>query len=184
MVPPFDHELIVIGQATAGLEILEQLPDVAAVLAPIGGGGLVAGVSAAIKQSGKNVTVEIIGVEPTGSAAMKAAVDAGRVVTLPETHSVADGLLPVRAGEITFAHVQKYVDRVVTVDDESIVAAVVWIFANAKVVAEPSGAVTTAAVLSGALDAAARVDGPVVAIISGGNMDAARLAEFAAQVKG
>jgi threonine dehydratase len=182
MVPPFDHELIVTGQGTVGLEILEQLPEVAAVLAPIGGGGLVAGVSAAIKQSGK--TVSIVGVEPTGSAAMKAAVDAGRVVTLSKTHSVADGLLPVRAGEITFAHVQKYVDRVVTVDDESIVSAVLWIFANAKVVAEPSGAVTTAAVLSGALDAAARIDGPVVAIISGGNMDAARIAEFASQVKG
>jgi threonine dehydratase len=182
MVPPFDHEWIVAGQGTVGLEILEQLPDVAAVLAPIGGGGLAAGVSAAIKQSGKNVA--IVGVEPSGSAAMKAAVDAGHVVTLPKTASVADGLLPVRAGEITFAHVQKFVDRVVTVDDESIIAAVVWIFANAKVAAEPSGAVTTAAVLSGALDAAGRVDGPVVAIISGGNMDVTRLAEFAGQGKG
>lgn len=176
MVPPFDHEKVVEGQATAGLEILEQLPNVAAVLAPIGGGGLVAGVAAAIKQVKPDVTV--IGVEPVGSAAMKAAVDAGQVVTLPKTESIADGLMPVRAGEITFAHVQKFVDHVITVEDPEIVEAVLWIFTNARLVAEPSGAVTTAAVLSGALDKVITTDGPVVAIISGGNMDASKLAEL------
>src|SRR5262245_24456132 len=179
MVPPFDHEWIIAGQGTAGLEILEQRPDVAAVLVPIGGGGLVSGVAAAIKQSRPDV--KVVGVEPVGAAAMKASVDAGHLVTLPSTHTIADGLMPVRPGELTFAHVQKFVDAVITVDDPAIVDAVLWIFQSAKLVAEPSGAPTTAAVLSGALDAAVQVNGPVVAIISGGNMDAARLVELATE---
>jgi threonine dehydratase len=179
MVPPFDHEWIIAGQATAGLEILEQRPDVAAVLVPIGGGGLAAGVAAALKQSKPDVLV--IGVEPAGAAKMKVSVDAGEPVTLPKTETVADGLMPVRPGDLTFAHVRRFVDRVITVEDADIMRAVLWIFANAKLVAEPSGAATTAAVLSGALDGVARITGPIVAIVSGGNMDAARLAEFAAK---
>src|SRR5262245_1150277 len=177
MVPPFDHEWIIAGQGTAGLEILDQQPDVAAVLVPIGGGGLVSGVAAAIKQSRPDV--KVIGVEPLGAAAMKASVDAGHVVTLPSTHSIADGLMPVRPGDLTFAHVQRFVDAVITVDDPAIVDAVLWIFQSAKLVAEPSGAATTGADLHGALPAEVRVPGPVVAIISGGNMDAARLIELA-----
>ena len=130
MVPPFDHEWIIAGQGTAGLEILEQRPDVAAVLVPIGGGGLVSGVAAAVKQSRPDV--KVIGVEPLGAAAMKASVDAGHLVTLPSTHTIADGLMPVRPGDLTFAHVQKFVDAVITVDDPAIVDAVLWIFAAAK----------------------------------------------------
>ena len=177
MVPPFDHEWIIAGQGTAGLEILDQCPDAAAVLVPIGGGGLAAGVSAAIKQS--RPSVKVIGVEPAGAAAMKASVDAGHPVTLPKTASVADGLMPVRPGDITYAHVSRFADAVITVEDRAIVEAVFWIFSNAKIVAEPSGAATTAAVLSGALDAAVNVNGPVVALVSGGNMAADRLAELA-----
>jgi threonine dehydratase len=170
MVPPFDHEWIIAGQGTAGLEILEQRPDVAAVVAPIGGGGLVAGIAAAIKQSKPGVRV--IGVEPAGAAAMKASVDAGRPVTLPTTHSVADGLMPVRAGDLTFAHVQAFVDAVITVEDLDIVKAVLWMFTEAKVVAEPSGAAAVAAVLTGAIDRAVPLEtnDPIVAIVSGGNI--------------
>jgi len=178
MVPPFDHEWIIAGQGTAGLEILHQLPNVAAVLVPIGGGGLIAGVAAAIKLSDPNVLV--IGVEPRGAAAMKDSVDAGHPVTLAKTETIADGLMPVRPGDLTFAHVQKFVDLVITVDDPDIAKAVLWIFANAKVVAEPSGAATTAAVLSGALDAAIKVSGPIVAVVSGGNMAPTRIAELSA----
>jgi threonine dehydratase len=178
MVPPFDHEWIIAGQATAGLEILEQRPDVEAVLVPIGGGGLAAGVSAAVKQT--NPRVKVIGVEPAGAAAMKASVDAGEPVTLPKTASVADGLMPLRPGDLTFAHVSRFADAVITVEDPAIIAAVLWIFANARIVAEPSGAATTAAVIGGALDAAIQVDGPIVAIVSGGNMGAERLAELIA----
>jgi threonine dehydratase len=170
MVPPFDHEWIIAGQGTAGLEILEQRPDVAAVVAPIGGGGLVAGIAAAIKQSKPGVRV--IGVEPAGAAAMKASVDAGRPVTLPTTHSVADGLMPVRAGDLTFAHVQAFVDAVITVEDLDIVKAVLWMFTEAKVVAEPSGAAAVAAVLTGAIDRAVPLEtnDPIVAVVSGGNI--------------
>jgi threonine dehydratase len=162
MVPPFDHEWIIAGQGTTALEILEQCPDVAAVIVPIGGGGLAAGVSTAIKLSRPSVTV--IGVEPAGAAAMKASIEAGYPVTLDRTHSIADGLMPVRPGDQTFAHVRRFIDAVVTVDDAQIADAVVWLFENASVLIEPSGAATVAAALAGA----ARVDGPVVAILSGG----------------
>lgn len=175
MVPPFDHDWIIAGQGTAGLEILQQQPDVAAVLVPIGGGGLVAGVAAAIKPVKPAVT--IIGVEPAGAAAMKASIDAGRPVTLDRTQSVADGLMPVRPGDMTFAHVQTFVEAVVTVEDAAIVAAVLWLFERAKIVAEPSGAATVAAALAGLADAAA-ARGPTVAIVSGGNMSAERLEDL------
>jgi threonine dehydratase len=165
MVPPFDHAWIIAGQGTIGLELLDQLPDVATVLVPIGGGGLISGVAAAIKLS--NPAVNVIGVEPTGAAAMKASIDAGEVVTLPTTHSIADGLMAVRPGDLNFEHVQRFVDRIVTVDDEAIADAVIWLFTNAEIVAEPSGAATVAAALSASVNYPA----PVVAIISGGNLD-------------
>jgi threonine dehydratase len=174
MVPPFDHEWIIAGQATAGLEILEQRPDVEAVLVPIGGGGLAAGVATAIKLSRPDV--KVIGVEPTGAAAMKASIEAGHAVTLPKTESIADGLMPVRPGDLTFLHVQKYADGVVTVDDSQIIDAVLWLFSNAKIVAEPSGAASVAAALAGL----AGVSGPIVAIISGGNIGFDKLEELRA----
>jgi threonine dehydratase len=180
MVPPFDHEWIIAGQGTAGLEILEQIPDVAAVLVPIGGGGLIAGVAAAIKQS--KPAVNVIGVEPSGAAAMKASIDAGHPVTLDRTESVADGLMPVRPGDITFAHVQTFADAVVTVEDRAIVAAVVWLFERAKIVAEPSGAATVAAALGGLADPFA-AGGPIVAIVSGGNMGLEKLEELSRLLK-
>jgi threonine dehydratase len=176
MVPPFDHEWIIAGQGTAGLEILSQRPDVGAVVVPIGGGGLAAGIAAAVKQS--SPAVKVIGVEPEGAAAMKASVDAGEPVTLPRTETIADGLMPVRPGDLTFAHVSRFADAVITVTDAAIIEAVLWTFANAKVVAEPSGAAALAAVLGGALDAAVPVTGPIVAVVSGGNMGIERLEEL------
>ncbi|MEO5895163.1 MAG: threonine/serine dehydratase [Vicinamibacterales bacterium] len=170
MVPPFDHEWIIAGQGTLGLEILEQCPDVETVLVPVGGGGLLAGVAAAIKQTRPGVRV--IGVEPTGAAKMKASLEAGHAVTLSKTESVADGLMPVRPGDITFAHAQKFVDSVVTVDDEQIIDAMLWLMTSAKIVAEPSGAATVAAALNGA------AQGLTVAIISGGNVGLDRLEEL------
>jgi threonine dehydratase len=170
MVPPFDHEWIIAGQGTLGLEILEQCPGVQTVLVPVGGGGLLAGVAAAIKQTRPGVRV--IGVEPTGAAAMKASLEAGHAVTLPTTASVADGLMPVRPGDLTFAHAQKFVDQVITVDDERIIDAMLWLLTSAKIVAEPSGAATVAAALNGA------ADGVTVAIISGGNVGLERLEEL------
>jgi threonine dehydratase len=180
MVPPFDHEWIIAGQGTAGLEILEQRPDVAVVVVPIGGGGLAAGVAAAIKQS--KPSIRVIGVEPVGAAAMKASLEAGHPVTLARTESVADGLMPVRPGDLTFAHVKAFVDRVVTVDDPQIINAVRWTFEHAKIVAEPSGAASVAAALDDALHRALSLDrrDPVVAIVSGGNIALEKLRSLCA----
>jgi threonine dehydratase len=172
MVPPFDHAWIIAGQGTAGLEILEQRPDVGTVIVPIGGGGLIAGIAAAIKLSRLNV--KVVGVEPEGAAKMKASVDAGKVVTLDKTETIADGLMPVRPGDLTFAHVRQFVDKIVTVTDLQIMDAVLWLFSQAKVVAEPSGAASVAA----ALTAKPRLPGPVVAVVSGGNIGLDKLDEF------
>ncbi|MFL6280169.1 MAG: threonine/serine dehydratase [Vicinamibacterales bacterium] len=172
MVPPFDHRWIIAGQGTAGLEILEQRPDVGAVVVPIGGGGLIAGIAAAIKLTRPEVTV--IGVEPEGAAKMKASVDAGEPVTLQKTDTIADGLMPVRPGDLTFAHVRRFVDKIVTVTDLQIMDAVLWLFSNAKLVAEPSGAASVAA----ALTAKPRLRRPVVAVVSGGNIGLEKLDEL------
>ena len=172
MVPPFDHPWIIAGQGTAGLEILDQRPDVGAVVVPIGGGGLVAGVAAAIKLS--RPEVKVIGVEPEGAAKMKASVDAGHPVTLERTETIADGLMPVRPGDLTFAHVRQFVDRIVTVTDLQIMDAVLWLFSHAKIVAEPSGAATVAA----ALTAKPRLPAPVVAVVSGGNIGMDQIEEL------
>jgi threonine dehydratase len=166
MVPPFEHPWIVAGAGTVGLEILEQVPDVRAVFVPVGGGGLVAGVSAAVKQ--RRPGVRVVGVEPAGAAKMSAARAAGRPVTLRETASIADGLLALRPGDLTFAHAQAFVDEVVTVSEEAIVAGIRWLFREARVVAEPSGAVAVAAVIQ----AGEAVPPGAVAVISGGNVSA------------
>jgi len=175
MVPPFDHEWIIAGQGTLGLELLQQRPDVETILVPVGGGGLLAGVAAAIKQTKPNVRV--IGVEPAGAAAMKASLAQGHAVTLDKTASVADGLMPVRPGDLTFAHAQHYVDEVITVEDDQIIDAVLWLFTKAKVVAEPSGAATVAAALAGLVTG----PGPLIAIVSGGNIGLEKLDELRKQ---
>ncbi len=172
MVPPFDHEWIIEGQGTLGLEILEQCEDVGTVLVPIGGGGLISGVAAAIKQERPDITV--IGVEPSGAASMKNSIDAGEVRTLETVATIADGLMAVRPGDLTFAHVRQFVDGLVTVNDDEIAAAVRWLFEKAKIVAEPSGAATVAA----ALRADARYAPAVVAVVSGGNLDPADAAKY------
>jgi len=177
MVPPFDHRQIVAGQGTMGLEILEQCPDVATVIVPAGGGGMASGVAAAIKQS--KPSVRIVAVEPVGAPKMTKSLAAGQPVTLPSSASIADGLMNLRPGNITFAHLQKFVDEVVTVDEAAIARAVAWLFRNARLVAEPSGAVTTAAFMLGLghIDAG---KGPVVAVLSGGNVAPEAFANYIA----
>jgi threo-3-hydroxy-L-aspartate ammonia-lyase len=172
MVPPFDDELIIAGAGTLGLELLDQRPDVEAVLVPVGGGGLLAGVATAMKLS--NPGVRVIGIEPAGADAMKQSLERGAPVTLPKTETIADGLMPVRPGDITFAHAQTFVDQVVTVTDDQIIDAVLWLFSKVKIVAEPSGAATVAAALFGNIECA----GPLVAIVSGGNMGLEKLEEL------
>jgi threonine dehydratase len=171
MVPPFDHPWIIAGAGTVGLEILEQCPQVSTVFVPMGGGGQASGVSAAIKQMRPGVRV--VGVEPSGAARMTASLAAGEPVTLPATSSIADGLLTLRPGDLTLAHVRAFIDDVTTVDDEAIAAAVRWLFREARLVAEPSGAATVAAAL------ATRAAGAgAVAIVSGGNVDPEAFARY------
>ena len=178
MIPPFDHEWIIEGQGTCGLEILDQVPTVDVVVVPVGGGGLVSGVSAAIKQARPHTTV--IGVEPAGAAKMTASLAAGRAVTLDRVQSIADGLIPVRPGDLTLAHVRAFVDRVLTVDDARIADAVRWLFFEARQVVEPSGAASVAAVLwpeeTSPLADRSRT---VVAVLSGGNVAIETLHEIA-----
>ena len=166
IVPPFDHAHIIAGQGTAGLEILEQCPQVGAVYLPIGGGGLLSGVATAIKRS--RPAVRVIGVEPEGAPTMKTAVAAGEPVSLPKTGSIADGLLTIRAGDVTFAHAREFVDEFVIVPDEAIAKAVAWLFRHARLVVEPSGAAATAAVMLGLGDTHGATH--VVSVVSGGNV--------------
>ena len=173
MVPPFDHAWIIEGQGTCGLEILDQVPDVDVVLVPVGGGGFISGVAAAIKQS--RPRVQVIGVEPEGAAKMSTSLAAGEPTTLPSTSSIADGLMPVRPGDLTFAHARAFVDRVITVTDAEITEATLWLYFEAKQVVEPSGAATTAAVLAPRYAELFAPGLRAVAILSGGNVAPATL---------
>jgi threonine dehydratase len=175
IVPPFDHPWIIAGAGTCGLEILDQCPDVTAIYVPVGGGGLLSGIAVAVKAS--RPAVRVIGVEPAGAARMTASRAAGHPVKLEKTSSIADGLLPLQPGSLTFAHAQALVDDLVTVDDEAIAGAVRWLFREARIVAEPSGAASVAAVLQ----AGASVGPGTVAVISGGNVSPA---DFAAYIGG
>jgi threonine dehydratase len=173
-IPPFDHPAIVAGQGTVGLEILEDLPDAGTVVVPIGGGGLIAGVALAIKSQRPNV--RIVGVEPEGAAAMWRSRQESKAVRLDKVDTIADGLSAPFAGEVPFAIVQQYVDDLVLVSDADIRAAMILLLERCKLLVEPGGAAGVAALLSGA--AKTQPGAPVVAILSGGNVDAGRLAKL------
>lgn len=175
MVPAFDHADIIAGQGTVGLEILEDWPEADVVIAPIGGGGLAAGIAAWVKSQRPDATV--IGVEPEAADAMLRSIRADEPVTIESRPTIADGLMPVRPGDLTFAHARAFLDEIVTVSDEAIVEALRGLMARSKLIVEPSGAATTAALLSGRIDVAGR---RVAAVISGGNLDPARAAQLLA----
>ncbi len=174
MVPPFDDPAIIAGQGTVGLEIVEDWPEVDTVLVPIGGGGLSAGVAAAMRALRPDS--KVYGVEPTGGASMKAALDAGHTVVLEKTSSIADGRLPVKAGELTFQHLRDLADGVVTVEDQALHDATRVLLQEHHLVVEFSGAATTAALTTGGLDLTGR---NVAVVISGGNLDPSFLPELA-----
>jgi threonine dehydratase len=165
LVPPFDHPLVIAGQGTVGLELAEEAPDAEVVVVPVGGGGLVAGVGAALARARPGVRV--VGVEAAGAAAMRASLDAGRPVTLPAVRTMADGISLRSVGELTFAHVRAYVDDVVTVTEDEISRALLLLLERAKAVVEPAGAVGLAALLAGKVGGT----GPAVVLLSGGNVD-------------
>jgi threonine dehydratase len=174
LVPPYDHAWIIAGQGTTGREIMQDLPNAGTVLVPVGGGGLSAGVATAVKLM--NQHTRVVGVEPAGAPKLSRAREAGRPVTLDKTSSMADGLMAVRIGDLPFAHHQVFVDEVVTVGEAAIRDAVRFLLDRAKLVAEPSGAITVAALLSGAVQATA----DTACILSGGNIEWAGLRELLA----
>jgi len=164
-VPPFDDPRIIAGQGTIGLEIAEQAPEVATVLVPVGGGGLLAGTAAALKAV--RPEVRIVGVEAAGAASMVTSLQQGEVVPLPSVRTIADGIAVKAPSPLTLAHAEAFVDDVLTVTDAEIGRALLLLLERQKMVVEPAGVVGLAALLAG------KVDGtdPVLAVLSGGNVD-------------
>ena len=164
-VHPYDDPAIIAGQGTVGLEIAEDLPEVTTVLVPVGGGGLSAGVATALKLLVP--TVKLIGVEPVSAPKLHAAREAGKPVRLSATGGLADGLQASEIGGLPFRHHQEYIDDVVIVDDEPLIAAMQHLMDRLKIVVEPSGAITAAALMTGAV----KPEGTTVAVLSGGNIE-------------
>ena len=178
VVPPFNDEFIIAGQGTMGLEILEDLPDVETVLVPVGGGGMLSGIAAALKLASQS-PVRVIGVEPELAADAQASFRAGHIVnwTADEvSRTLADGLRTQGLGDITFAHIHRFVDDIVTVSEEEIREAVRRLSVNPKLAAEPSGAVAVAAFLFHRQELPQTTRN--VAILSGGNIDPELLREI------
>ncbi len=178
VIPPYDDEQIIAGQATCGLEIVEELPDVDLVLSPVSGGGLLSGVAAAVKSAVADPRTKVFGVEPELAGDAAESFRAGSIVTWPAeltSRTIADGLRTQSVGEHNFAHIRTFVDGIVTVTEAEIRAAMRAIVAATRLVPEPSGAVTTAALLFHARELPAYKK--AAAIVSGGNVDPALLAE-------
>ncbi len=169
----FDDEAIIAGQGTIGLEILEQCPEMGAVVAPVGGGGLIGGIACAVKES--RPRVKVVGVEAARVPSMKRALEGGAPVTVPAASTIADGIAVRRAGEKTLPLVRKYVDEVVTVDEEEIASAILYLLEREKSVAEGAGAAGVAALLQGRADLGGR---KTVALVCGGNIDPVLLARI------
>jgi threonine dehydratase len=145
-IHPFDDEAVIAGQGTLGLEMIEQHGDLDAVVIPVGGGGLIAGVACAVKEI--NPKIKVIGVQSSKIASMKAALEKNELVTLPANKTIADGIAVRSAGTLTFPLVRKYVDEIVTVDEEEIASAILQLLEKEKMLAEGAGAAATAAVLN------------------------------------
>ncbi|MCP2258952.1 threonine dehydratase [Streptoalloteichus tenebrarius] len=165
LIHPFDHPDVIAGQGTVGLEVLDQLPEVGSILVPTGGGGLVSGIAAAVKPL--RPEVRVVGVQAERAAAWPPSLAEGRPVRLPGTRTMADGIAVREPGEVTYAHVSALVDEIVTVDEEALSRALLLCLERTKLLVEPAGAAAVAAV--------ARYPGrfppPVVAVLSGGNID-------------
>ncbi|MEQ4203723.1 threonine ammonia-lyase [Actinopolymorpha sp. B17G11] len=165
LIHPFDHPDVVAGQGTLGLEIVEQCPDVATVLVPVGGGGLVAGVAAALAGSGS--AARVVGVQAAGAAAYPISLAAGHPVAVPHMATMADGIAVGCPGVMPFDLVRRYVSDIVTVSEESLSRSLLLLLERAKLLVEPAGAAGVAALL----DSPAAYEPPVVAVLSGGNVD-------------
>jgi threonine dehydratase len=169
IIPPFDHPDVIAGQGTLGLEILEQAPDATTIVVPIGGGGLAAGIASAAKQQAarEGRPLRIVGVQAENAAPYIASLAAGEPRKVPVVPTIADGIAVYRPGELNFAIIRDAVDEIVTVSEDDIARALLVLLERAKLVVEPAGAVAVAAMMTGAV----KSDGPVVAVLSGGNID-------------
>ncbi|MCK6081102.1 threonine ammonia-lyase [Microbacterium sp. EYE_5] len=168
-IPPYDHHDVVIGQGTLGLELMDQIPGLETVVVGIGGGGLAAGVAAAVKAraAAEGRTVRVIGVQAENSAGYPPSLAAGHPMDADTTPTIADGIAVKRPGAVPFAIIRDLLDEVVTVSDDDIARAILTLIERAKQVVEPAGAVGVAAILTGKV----RSSGPTAAILSGGNID-------------
>lgn len=164
-IHPFDDPMVIAGQGTIGLEIMDEMPETQTVVIPIGGGGLAAGVASAIKLL--HPSVRIVGVQAAGAAGMKASFVAGHVVSLDSAKTIADGIAVKQPGKLTYELCRKYVDEIVTVDDDEIAQAILFLMERCKMVAEGAGAASVAAILCGKV----MDEGKIAAVISGGNID-------------
>jgi threonine dehydratase len=172
-VPAYDHDDIICGQGTCGLEILEDLPEVEQIVVPVGGGGLFAGIAAAVKA--KKPGVSLVGVQSEGADTAVRAWREGRLVEpTPVRYTIADGIAVKSPSERTFEYIRRYADEMVTVDDRSIARAVLWLLERKKIVVEGAGAAGVAAVQSGKL----KLHGATVIVVSGGNIDAKTLSDL------
>jgi threonine dehydratase len=175
LVPPYDDPLVVAGQGTTALELLAEAPGLDVLVAPVSGGGLIAGCATAAKAL--RPQIRVVGVEPEAGDDTQRSLAAGERVRIDVPRTIADGLQVTQPGELTFEINRRLVDEVVTVSDDEIVDAMVFLFDRLKLVVEPSGAVGVAALLSGKLEAP---DRSVGVVLSGGNVGAARFAELVA----
>ncbi len=166
-IHPFDDPDVIAGQGTIGLEIMEQLPNVDAVIVPIGGGGLISGVAYTIKQINPNC--KVYGVQAQGAPSMENSINDGQIETLPKVQTIADGIAVKTPGNLTYDLVKEYVDGIVTVSDDEIALAILTLLEQQKLIAEGAGAVPVAAVLAGKIP---DIDGKnICCLVSGGNVD-------------
>ena len=173
LIHAFDDDTVIAGQGTLGLEILQQHPDIEVIVSPIGGGGLIGGIACAVKES--NPAVKVFGVQPAKLPSMKAAVAAGKPVTLDSAKTIADGIAVRRAGERTLPLVQKYVDDIVTVEEEEIANAILLLLEREKTLAEGAGAAAIAAVLNRKLSLQGK---RIAVLVCGGNIDVTLLSRI------
>jgi threonine dehydratase len=173
LIHAFDDDAVIAGQGTLGLEILQQQPEIEVIVAPIGGGGLIGGIACAVKES--NPAVKIVGVQPSRIPSMKAAIAEGKPVTLTSAKTIADGIAVRRAGDRTLPLVQKYVDDIVTVEEEEIANAILLLLEREKTLAEGAGAAAIAAVLNRKLNITGK---RMAVLVSGGNIDVTLLARI------
>jgi threonine dehydratase len=173
LIPPFDHPDVVAGAGTLGLEILDQVPDLDTVIVPIGGGGLTAGMASVLKQyaAQNGRSIRVIGVQSENAAAYPPSLAAGEALAIDITPTMADGIAVAKPGLLNFAIIRDAVDEIVTVSEDDMARAMLVLLERAKLVVEPAGAVSVAAILAGKITATAGGTGSTVAMLSGGNID-------------